>query len=171
MPLIKNNQFVDDPWHVLGDGDQALVTDGTDIVVSYDRWKNEREVLLRRNGRLGVKLSSDQPPSLIEDDLVRLDLVLLDFPRFADGRGFSYARLLRERYGFAGEIRAVGAWFRDQVVFLQRCGVDAFEVSDDQSLDGWRSALQEFSVVYQPAADGQSWISSRRSSARSTAAE
>ncbi len=169
MPLIKNDQLVDDPWYVLDDEGAASVSDDADIVVSYERWTKDRESLVSRNGRLGVKLSSDQPPSLIEDDLKHLDLVAVEFPRFTDGRGFSYARLLRERYGFTGEVRAVGHWFRDQMVFLQRCGIDAFEADEDRALVEWSEAQREISVVYQPAADDRSWVSRMRSSASRTA--
>jgi len=171
MPLIKNNRLVDDPWTVLDDGAALPSDEKIDVAVRYDRWREEYDVLLSRKGRLGVTLSSDQPPALIEDDLERLDLVVVDFPKFTDGRGFSTARLLRERYGFTGEIRAAGHWIRDQMVFLKRCGVDAFSVSDEQSLAGWLEAQREISVVYQPAADDRSWVSRLRSdrAARSAA--
>ncbi len=169
MPLIKNNQLVDDPWRDLSDENKAPLAEETDIIVSYERWREDRNVLVRRNGRLGVKLSSDQPPSLIEDSLEYLDVIVLDFPRFTDGRGFSYARLLRERYGFTGEIRAVGQWFRDQMAFMQRCGINAFVVNGDRSLGEWLEAQQEISVVYQPAADDRTWVSRMRSTASRTA--
>ena len=78
----------------------------------------------------------------------------LQFPKFADGRAFTYARLLRERHGYAGELRAVGDVLRDQYQFMLRCGFDAFEVADANSIDGWRQSAAEITVWYQPAATG-----------------
>jgi uncharacterized protein (DUF934 family) len=82
-------------------------------------------------------------------------VIALEFPKFGDGRAYSYARLLRERYGFRGELRAVGNVLRDQALFMLRCGFDAFEVTEGTPIEGWREALGEISVVYQPTADGR----------------
>ena len=82
-------------------------------------------------------------------------MICLDFPKFTDGRGYSYARLLRSRYKFTGEIRAVGNVLRDQAFFMRRCGIDALEIVDGRSTDGWRQAFAELSVRYQPAEPGQ----------------
>ena len=79
----------------------------------------------------------------------------LEFPKFGDGRAFSYARLLRERYGFTGEVRAVGEVLYDQLVFMHRCGFDAFEIAADDAAGRWLQALGEISVWYQPTADGR----------------
>ncbi len=154
MPLIKDNELVPDPWVTLGD-DEAL-PEGTPAIVSFERWQNEREALLQRNAPLGIRLRSDQPPKLVLDDLDRFAVVALEFPRFGDGRAYSYARLLRERYGFRGELRAVGNVLRDQALFMLRCGFDAFELAEDSALEGWRESLAEISVFYQPTADGRS---------------
>ena len=154
MPLIKDNELVPDPWVTLGD-DEAL-PEGTPAIVSFERWQNEREALLQRNAPLGIRLRSDQPPKLVLDDLDRFAVVALEFPRFGDGRAYSYARLLRERYGYRGELRAVGNVLRDQALFMLRCGFDAFELAEDSALEGWRESLAEISVFYQPTADGRS---------------
>ena len=82
-------------------------------------------------------------------------MVALEFPKFRDGRAYSTARLLRERYGFAGELRAVGDVLRDQFLFMHRCGFDAFEVADEQAVAAWRKAIAEFTVFYQTATDGR----------------
>jgi uncharacterized protein (DUF934 family) len=82
-------------------------------------------------------------------------VVALEFPKFADGRAFSYARLLRERYGYKGEVRAVGAPVIDQALFLHRCGFDAIEVSVGTSAEAWLEAQARINVTYQPAADGR----------------
>ncbi len=91
----------------------------------------------------------------IAADLGRLALVAIAFPTFRDGRGFSTARLLRERYGFKGELRAIGNVFRDQFLFMHRCGFDAYEVADAREAEAFAAALASFSVVYQRTGDGR----------------
>ena len=160
MPLIKDNELVPDPWVTLGD-DEAL-PEGAPAIVGLERWQNERETLIKRNAPLGIRLRSDQPPKLVLDDLDRFAVVALEFPKFGDGRAYSYARLLRERYGYRGELRAVGNVLRDQALFMLRCGFDAFELAEDSALEGWRAALAEISVFYQPTADGRSPVHALR---------
>ncbi len=154
MPLIKDNELVANPWVTLGD--DAALPEGAPAIVGLERWQNERETLIERNAPLGIRLRSDQPPKLVLEDLDRFAVIALEFPKFGDGRAYSYARLLRERYGFGGELRAVGNVLRDQALFMLRCGFDAFEVAEDSALEGWRAALGEISVFYQPTADGRS---------------
>ena len=154
MPLIKDNELVPDPWVTLGD--DAALPEGAPAIVSLERWQNERETLIKRNAPLGIRLRSDQPPGPIAEDLDRFQVIALEFPKFGDGRAYSYARLLRERYGFRGELRAVGNVLRDQALFMLRCGFDAFEVAEDSTLEGWRESFAEISVFYQPTADGRS---------------
>ncbi len=160
MPLIKDDQLIDDPWTTAPDEGPLPVEER--IIVSLERWQAARTELLARNGRLGIHLKSDQPPALIADDLASFDLVALEFPAFKDGRAYSYARLLRERYGFTGELRAVGQVLRDQLLFMHRCGFDSFEVADDGALDAWREAAREISVWYQPATDRRPWVATLR---------
>ncbi len=154
MPLIKDNELVPDPWATLDD--DAALPEGAPAIVGLERWQAERETLIKRNAPLGIRLRSDQPPKLVLEDLDRFAVVALEVPTFGDGRAYSYARLLRERYGFRGELRAVGNVLRDQALFMLRCGFDAFEVAEDSALEGWRAALAEISVFYQPTADGRS---------------
>jgi uncharacterized protein (DUF934 family) len=97
---------------------------------------------------VGVVLEADQPPSTIEPALSSLALVAIKFPVFSDGRGFSYARELRDR-GFTGEIRATGHIIRDQLYFLSRCGFNAFEFDDDVDLEQALASLDDFSDAYQ----------------------
>ena len=165
MPLLKDGVLTDDPWVTVDDGTQ-LPMDGP-AIVSLERWQAHRDELLGRNAPLGIRLKSDQPPALIADDLDRFDVVALEFPVFRDGRAYSYARLLRERYGYRGEVRAVGEVLRDQFLFMLRCGFDAFEVRDENAAGQWREAVSEISVVYQPAADSQTpvWALRHRRSA------
>lgn len=155
MPLLKNGQIVADAWQRVADGD-ALPAEGP-VVVSLARWQLEREALKARaneaRGRIGVLLKSDQPPAAIAPDLAYFDLVALDFPRFQDGRAYTYARLLRERHKFQGELRAVGNVLRDQLLFMRRCGIDAFELPESANVPDWLKAFGEFSVYYQRATD------------------
>lgn len=164
MPLLKDGRLVDDPWRTVA-ADEALPMEAP-AILSLDRWQAEREALAGHNGPLGIRLRSDQPPTPIADDLGRFDVVALEFPKFTDGRAYSYARLLRERYGFRGELRAVGNVLRDQYLFMQRCGFDAFEVRDARAIEGWRQAMSEFSVFYQPAGDDRAPAGDRRQGAR-----
>jgi uncharacterized protein (DUF934 family) len=153
MPLISNGRLADDSWAAVAD-DEALPATGP-VIVSLDRWQADRDALLARGGLLGVRLASHQLAAEIAADLAHFDLVALEFPTFRDGRAYSTARLLRERYGFAGELRAVGNVLCDQFMFMHRCGFDAFEVADDRQAEAWHKAMNEISVWYQPAADGR----------------
>jgi len=164
MPLIKDNRIVEDSWVTLADDES--VPQGAWPVVGLERWRAERAALMDLGVPLGIRLNSDQPPRLIADELEHFALVALAFPKFTDGRAYSYARLLRERYGYAGELRAVGAVLLDQALFMVRCGFDAFEVPDVISAEAWRAALRRISVRYQPAADGRSPIRPARPARR-----
>jgi len=160
MPLIKDGKIARDPWtRVAAD---APPPDDDALLVPYEIWKEHRDELLTRNGRLGVLLASDHPPQLIAEDLDRLDLVALEFPTFKDGRAYSYARLLRERFGYDKELRAVGNVLRDQFSFMHRCGFDAYECADATAADGWAKALSEISQVYQPSTDRRRTIGALR---------
>jgi len=166
MPLIKNGLAVQDPWFA------ATTEDDLDragpLIVPIALWRTHRDRLAGRVGPLGLLLAGDQSPALVADDLGRFDLVALDFPKFTDGRAYSHARLLRERYGFDGEIRAVGAVLRDQLAFMLRCGFDAFEL-DARAAGAWHDATGGFTAWYQPAADGEAPIAARRRAAAARA--
>jgi uncharacterized protein (DUF934 family) len=150
MPLIKNNEFVDNPFkHV---ADEEALTDGA-IIVSLKRWQSERDTLMGRNAPIGVHLTADQSPETLAADVHHFAVVELEFPKFKDGRGYSWARLLRQRLGFKGEIRAVGEVLRDQWLFMSRVGIDAFEVRLGTRIEDFRAALSEQTVFYQPASD------------------
>lgn len=152
MPLLdRDGRRVVDIWTPVK-GCDPLPSRGA-VLVTLDRWHAERETLLARDVPLGVKLASDQHPAGIADDLDRLRLVALDFPKYRDGRAFSYARLLRERHGFNGELRAIGNVLQDQFLFMLRCGFDTFAVEKDADAEAFSEAVKRFSVWYQPAAD------------------
>jgi len=148
MPLLKDGAIVADDWTPLAD--DADARPGDKVIVTLDQWHDRRERLRGHNGRLGLRLKSDQSPAQIADDLALFDLIALEFPRFGDGRAYSYARLLRERYGFTGELRAVGNVLRDQFPLMLRCGFDAFEVKDEKAVEAWHEATSEIAFTYQP---------------------
>ena len=148
MPLLlKNGQTVEESWSVVAD-DAALLPDGP-AVVSLERWRRDRALLAGRNAPLGIRLKSHQLAGEIAEDLGRFGLVVLEFPKFRDGRGFSTARTLREQYGYTGDIRASGHLIADQYLFLTRVGVTTVEVPEGANLESWRRALDEVSVAYQ----------------------
>lgn len=159
MVLLKQDGIVADSWTRIDDDTEIAPgnTGVTQPIISLTRWKRDRDTLLALNGEIGgeigIVLGSDESPALIADDIHRFGVICLDFPKFTDGRGYSYARLLRSRYNYTGEIRAVGNVLRDQALFMRRCGIDALEIMDGRSTDGWRQAFAELSIRYQPAED------------------
>ena len=153
MALIKDGKLVEDSWLVLDDG--GPIPQDRDVIVGLERWCQDRPALKQRPGRLGIRLTSDQLADEIAEDLGEFDLIALEFPKFADGRAYSTARLLRERHGYTGELRAVGNVLRDQFLFLHRCGFDAYQVADGGAAESWLEALAEIQVWYQPTGDGR----------------
>lgn len=153
--LIKSGAFTTDTYVQVGD--DAALPEGP-VLVSLARFEKEREALLARNTPVGVLLQSDQSPEKLGDDVMRLSLVALDFPKFRDGRAFSWARMLRTRLGFTGEIRAVGDFLYDQISYQHRVGFDAWLVPDTFRLEEFTKALGEMTNVYQPSADGKKTI-------------
>jgi uncharacterized protein (DUF934 family) len=151
MPsVIKHRKIVEDEWRQVAD--DAELPAGP-VIVSYHRWRHERAALLARGEPVGVQLPNTVNVAELAADLPMLALVALEFPKFADGRAYSQARLLRERYGFTGEIRAVGDVLRDQLFFMARSGFNAFALRADRSLEDALEAFNDFSEGYQPAAD------------------
>lgn len=149
--LIKNGSIDSDPYVTVG-VDDALPQD-VDVIVTLARWQADRSALQQHAERLGIRLASDESPALIADDLRHFSVVALEFPAFRDGRAYSYARLLRDQYGYPGEIRAVGDVLLEQLHFMARVGFDAFEIDSDDPERDFRIAAGEFSVWYQPSSD------------------
>lgn len=153
MPqLIKQGQLVEDDWLLIEQLPDGETLPTGKLIVPVSLWRNRREELVNRE-HTGVWLDSDQAPCCIDDDLQHLDLIAINFPSFADGRGYSYARTLRERYNFQGELRAIGDVLIDQVFYLQRCGFDAFALRPDQDSQAACDSLGTFSDSYQAAID------------------
>jgi uncharacterized protein (DUF934 family) len=136
-------------------GEDGFVPDlprGADLIVPLALWRLRRDDLVDHAGRLGVWLDAGDDLTAVAPDLDRLAVVAVNFPKFSDGRGFSTARLLRERYGYRGELRAIGDVGRDQLLYLERCGFDAFALRDGEDAHRALAAFDEVSVVYQPDA-------------------
>ena len=151
MALIKDKRLVeDDPWVRVAD--DAPLPEDRPAIVGLKRWLVERDRLAALNRPLGLALEPDDSLDAVLPDLGRFGLVALSFPKFGDGRAFSKARLLRLRHGFKGELRAVGDVFKDQLLFMARCGFDSFELKDGHDAQGALAAFGELSVAYQPAA-------------------
>lgn len=132
--------------------DDALPADGG-VILSFARFQLEGDGLLSDGRAVGVRLEADQAVEDLAYDLPRLSLVALNFPKFRDGRAYTSARLLRDRYGFGGEIRAVGDVLREQAHFMVRCGFDAFEPADGSTPEQWTQAASRYRHVYQRGAD------------------
>ncbi len=153
MPLVKNGKIATDIFvHV---ADDAELPDNGAVLISAARFLENPEAISRRLGKTGVIW----PNSRDVDDLVpyldRLAVVALVFPTFRDGRAYSQARLLRERYGFKGELRATGQVLRDQFVFMLRAGFDTFEVKKEADAEAFTNTAKRYSVFYQPTGDGR----------------
>ncbi len=141
--------WAEDPYTVLADEDPAVAGD---LIVSLKRFMAESEALLGSR-RVGVRLEAGEAVEDLAYDLPRLSVVALAFPKFLDGRAYTSARLLRQRYGFAGEIRAVGDVLREQSLHMTRCGFDAFQPADGTDPQAWGAAAHRYRHVYQRGAD------------------
>ena len=166
MALVRNGQIVDDAFIDVSDHDEIPAAGA--VLVSLEQFTAQREALLERDDPLGVQLSSSEHPESIAGDVEQLALIALEFPVFRDGRAFSYARLLRDRYGYTGELRAVGDVLLEQLHFMSRVGFDAFEIDSETPLEDYEIAQSDFSVWYQPSSDGRPTAVQLRHSADST---
>lgn len=149
--IIQRGEIVEDIWTHLED-DQDLPTTG-DVSVSLERWANDRDALNARDGRLALRLDPEDDVRTLKDDLVHFHMIVIAFPVFTDGRGYSHARILRDQLGYQGELRAVGEVLRDQIFYMHRVGFESFETAPGLSLDSALEGLRDFSVTYQAAAD------------------
>jgi uncharacterized protein (DUF934 family) len=149
MKVVKDRKIVEDAWHVVKDDEEA----GPYAIVSLTRWNSAHGTLLS-NGPVGLVLRSSESPDEITA-LEQAPLVAVDFPAFTDGRGYSSARMLRSRFGYKGEIRAIGDVMRDEMFLMHRVGIDSFAVKSSKDIEKALSAFDDFSVTYQAAADDE----------------
>jgi len=158
VPAWAEDAFVWTP-----DEDALPETLHAGVIVSLVRFQSEGHALLDQGRPVGVRLKSDEAVETLAYDLPRLAVVALEFPKFRDGRPFTSATLLRQRFGYAGEIRAVGEVLREQANFMIRCGFDAFEPADGARPEDLGRVAARFRHVYQAAADGRAPIFVERS--------
>jgi uncharacterized protein (DUF934 family) len=148
--LLRDRQLVEDQWRYAEE-----VTEGSAasaVVLNFDQWRSERDVWIARGGRLGIVLLPEHKVEQLATDLAHFSLVACRFSGPSEGRGYTQARLLRERYDFQGELRAVGYVRIDQLFFLARCGFNSFELAEND-LTGALTAFSTFTAAYQPAND------------------
>ena len=162
MALIKGRRLVHDSWqwlepqHWLQVGEGGLVPDfpdAADLIVPRRLWALRRDDLLARRGRLGLRLEPQDDPAEVAADLQHFALVAVHFPKFGDGRAYSAARLLRTRYGYQGELRAVGQITRDLLYLLENVGFDAYQLRDGEDPAEALAAFEDFSASYQRNGD------------------
>lgn len=159
MPLVKNGAVVPDAY-VTAEADGPL-PEGP-VIVPLARLLAEGDALSGRNAPLGVKVPNNADVTALAPWIGSLSLVALDFPKFRDGRAYTQARLLRERLGFTGELRATGNVLRDQILLMARCGFDAFEIAKPGDVADFAKALASYSLFYQPTGDGRRTIAGLR---------
>jgi uncharacterized protein (DUF934 family) len=153
MPLVKHGKITNDTLvHV---ADDAEIPGEGAILIPAARFLEDAEGFSRRVGRTGVIWPNNRDVDDLVPYLARLAVIALVFPTFRDGRAYSQARLLRERHGFKGELRATGQVLRDQFVFMLRAGFDAFEVKKESDAEAFAATVKRYSVFYQPTGDGR----------------
>ena len=153
MPLVKNGKVADDIFVHLAD--DAELPEAAAVLVSAARFLENPEDLLANTAKLGVIWPNNRDLDDLLPFLDRLAVVALVFPTFRDGRAYSQARLLRERHGYGGELRATGQVLRDQFLFMLRAGFDTLEVKKESDAEAFALTAKRYSVFYQPTGDGR----------------
>ncbi|HEX7055048.1 MAG TPA: DUF934 domain-containing protein [Burkholderiales bacterium] len=148
--LIKNRRIVADGWRLLdAHAAEAALADGESLLLPLALWLERRDSLPERRAPLGVWLDSHEGPEAIAADVARFQVIAVNFPKYQDGRGYSTARLLRERYGYRGELRAIGQVARDHLYYMASCGFDAFLLREGEDPQAALEAFDDFSEAYQ----------------------
>jgi uncharacterized protein (DUF934 family) len=161
--LIVDRHIVPNEWLSLAD--EAPLPATGKVIVSLKRYREQRTALDASGLSLGVRIPNTEDVGLLAAELASLPLIALEIPKFADGRAYSQARVLRQRHGFRGEIRAQGEVLHDQLFHMARCGVNAFELRPDQDARDCLRAFAEYDLAYQQAADGVQTVWQRRRAA------
>lgn len=155
MPIIRNRNIEPDDWRLLPDAEiETVATEAGDRKIVPLKHLLERPERYIDGGPLGALLRPEDDVEQLAPLLPALAVIAIQFPAFTEGRGYSQARVLRERYKFSGEIRAVGNVSRDRLAFMERCGINAFVLREGESADAALAHFSEISLNYQPAADG-----------------
>jgi uncharacterized protein (DUF934 family) len=153
MPLVNGGKIADDSFVKLAV--DTPLPEGGNILVPAERFLSEADGLLQRGGKIGVIWPNNRDIAELVPYLGKIAVVALVFPSFRDGRAYSQARLLRERYNYRGELRATGQVLRDQFVFMLRAGFDSFEVKKQADAEAFMATAKRYSVFYQPTGDGR----------------
>jgi uncharacterized protein (DUF934 family) len=147
--LLRDRQIVDDEWRYVA---EAAADTTSPLIVTFDQWQREPDTWMARGSPLGVVLSAAHKVEQVVPDLGRFALIAAEFSGPSEGRGYTQARLLRERWDFKGELRATGYVRRDQLFFMARCGFNSFELPETDIGDAY-TAFSTFSAAYQPSND------------------
>ena len=154
--IIKDKAVVSDDWTVLrlaeGEAPESVVVPSGKFIVPLTVWEAQRASLKNR-ADIGVWIASHERPEVLKDDVAKLPVIAVDFPKFSDGRGYSIAYNLRLRLGYTGELRAIGDVLRDQMFYMQRVGFNAFATREDRSIQEALKGLFDFSEAYSAAWD------------------
>lgn len=154
--IIKNLAIVEDDWIVLrlneNDTPEGVTVPSGKVIVPLQVWQAQREQLQARTD-IGVWLASNERAEALQEDLAKSAVIAVDFPKFADGRGYSIAYHLRVRLGYRGELRAIGDVLRDQMFYMKRVGFDAFAPRADRDIHEALKSLSDFSLSYQASVD------------------
>ncbi|WP_062269912.1 DUF934 domain-containing protein [Endozoicomonas arenosclerae] len=148
--LLKNNEVFQEEYQLLG-AENSENESGTLLIQA--KHLNQHQTLLQQNQPIGLFLDSDDELEDYEDQLEKFELIAINFPKFMDGRGYSLSRLLRDRYQFKGDIRAVGDVLVDQIFMMKRCGFSSYYLRDDQKAEDAIKALDTFTLRYQGSSD------------------
>lgn len=157
--IIKDKAVVNDDWTLLrlaeGETPESVAVPAGKFIVPLTVWEAQRTALQKRTD-IGVWIASHERPEVLKEDVAKLPVIAVDFPKFSDGRGYSIAYNLRARLGFTGELRAIGDVLRDQMFYMQRVGFNAFATREDRSIHDALKSLSDFSEAYQTAWDQKS---------------
>jgi len=153
MRVIKDKAVVNDDWQLIRELDCSKPIPEGKVILPFIDWQASRDELLKRDTEHAVWIDGDTETEALLDDLEHFSVIALDFPAFKDGRSYSHACLLRQRYAYKGELRAIGDVLRDQLFYMQRCGMNSYEVREDKDIEDAIKSLNDFSVRYQAAAD------------------
>ena len=159
--IIKDREIVEDTFTLVTEVGQ--LPDVGDVLIDATVWEELQPQLAGRNGKIGIKVTGDTEIDQLPANVQELDLIAIEFPVFRDGRGYSLARIIRERLGYGGELRACGDVLRDQLFYLQRCGFNSFATREDRCIEDALNGLTDFTVTYQADAFEKRPIYQRRS--------
>ena len=162
MQVIKDRSIIDDDWSLIRDIEDSSPIPEGDVILPLAFWQANRDQLLKTKKKHAIWIDGSIETESLLDDIEFFSVIALDFPIFKDGRSYSHARLLRERYNYKGELRAVGDILQDQLFFMERCGINSFQIREDKNIEEALNGFKIFSDRYQAAADDAAPISKRR---------